>query len=87
METPGAARWTHILLYPLYTDKIHKRVDNTFIDLIREFEDRPLALQIYNSKSQTLRGRKERESERRIIQRGDRWTRTWHLMIVMIFYF
>jgi len=32
-------------------------VDNTFIDLIREFEDRPLALQIYNSKSQTLRGK------------------------------
>lgn len=32
-----------------------RRVDNTFIDLIREFEDRPLALQIYNSKSQTLR--------------------------------
>ena len=33
-----------------------RRVDNTFIDLIREYEDRPLALQIYNSKSQTLRG-------------------------------
>jgi C-terminal processing protease CtpA/Prc len=32
-----------------------RRVDNTFVDLIREFEDRPLALQIYNSKSQTLR--------------------------------
>jgi hypothetical protein len=32
-------------------------VDNTFIDLIREFEDRPLALQIYNSKSQTRRGK------------------------------
>ena len=34
-----------------------RRVDNTFIDLIREFEDRPLTLQIYNSKSQTLRGK------------------------------
>jgi hypothetical protein len=45
---------SHIALYFSYIQKT-QRVDNTFIDLIREFEDRPLALQIYNSKSQSLR--------------------------------
>lgn len=32
-----------------------KRLDNTFVDLIKEYEDRPLAIKIYNFKSQRTR--------------------------------